>query len=96
MALSASSTGEGSAGRPFAETRHSDAFHRRTGLSLESHSKPLLPCLTRGRSGEGGPPRVLVKVAFDNALQVQQPLAVKNVARLRRVHPDKSPQELLS
>jgi hypothetical protein len=41
-------------------------------------------------------PRALVKAGFDGAVQAQYPLAVDNFARLRRVHPDKSPEELLS
>jgi hypothetical protein len=41
-------------------------------------------------------PRALVKAGFDRAIEAQYPLAVDNCARLRRVHPDKSPEELLS
>lgn len=41
-------------------------------------------------------PRALVKAGFDKALEAQYPLAVENVERLRRVHPDKSPADLLS
>lgn len=41
-------------------------------------------------------PRALVQAGFDKALEAQYPLAVENVARLRRVHPDKSPEDLLS
>ncbi len=41
-------------------------------------------------------PRALVKAGFDKALEAQYPLAVESVARLRRVHPDKSPEDLLS
>ena len=37
-----------------------------------------------------------IKAAFDKALEVQYRAASANVARLRRVHPDKSPEELLS
>lgn len=33
---------------------------------------------------------------FSRALESQQPIAVANVARLRRVHPEKSPSELVS
>ena len=40
--------------------------------------------------------RALVKAGFDKALTAQYPLAVENVARLRRVHPDKSPEAVLS
>ena len=38
----------------------------------------------------------LVKTGLDKALDAQQPIAVDNIARLRRVHPDKSPAELIS
>jgi hypothetical protein len=38
----------------------------------------------------------LVKSAFEKALDAQQPAAVENVARLRRVHPDKSPADLIT
>lgn len=38
----------------------------------------------------------LVKVKLSRAVDAQYPLAVDNVARLRRVHPDKSPAELIS
>lgn len=41
-------------------------------------------------------PKALVKTGFGKALEAQYPLAVHNVARLRRVHPDKSPGELIS
>jgi hypothetical protein len=41
-------------------------------------------------------PRALVKAGFDKVLEAQYPLAVESVARLRRVHPDKSPEDLLS
>ena len=37
----------------------------------------------------------LVADGFTNALIVQQPLAIRTVDRLRRVHPDKSPEELI-
>ncbi|MGK5446683.1 hypothetical protein [Streptomyces radiopugnans] len=37
----------------------------------------------------------LVQQALDKALVAQQPLAGKNVERLRRVHPDDTPQELI-
>jgi hypothetical protein len=33
---------------------------------------------------------------FDKALESQHPVAVENVARLRRIHPDKSPAELIA
>lgn len=36
-----------------------------------------------------------VSGTFAKAIDVQYPLAVENVARLRRVHPDKSPEELI-
>ncbi|WP_051781575.1 MULTISPECIES: hypothetical protein [unclassified Streptomyces] len=39
--------------------------------------------------------RSLLKQAFEKALVAQQPLARKNVERLRRVHPDDAPQELI-
>lgn len=54
-----------------------------------------LPCLTGGESRKLDP-RALVKASFDKALEAQYPLAVENVARLRRVHPDRSPEDLLS
>lgn len=41
-------------------------------------------------------PQTLVKNTLSKALEVQYPLAVENVARLRRVHPGKSPEELIS
>lgn len=37
-----------------------------------------------------------VGATFAKAIDVQYPLAVENVARLRRVHPDKSPDELIA
>lgn len=37
----------------------------------------------------------LLSQPFEKALTTQQPLAVRNVARLRRVHPDKSPNEIV-
>lgn len=37
----------------------------------------------------------LVSTVFHRALELQHPLAAENVARLRRVHPDKSPEELI-
>ncbi|MFE4994622.1 hypothetical protein ACFRH4_25345 [Streptomyces mirabilis] len=37
----------------------------------------------------------LIQQALDKALVAQQPLASKNVERLRRVHPDDTPQELI-
>ncbi|MFF4960977.1 hypothetical protein ACFY2Z_28725 [Streptomyces sp. NPDC001222] len=37
----------------------------------------------------------LIQQALDTALVAQQPLAMKNVERLRRVHPDDTPQELI-
>ncbi len=37
-----------------------------------------------------------LQLAVDAALTVQHPLAVHNVARLRRLHPDKSPEQLVS
>ncbi|MEN1889261.1 hypothetical protein [Streptomyces mirabilis] len=37
----------------------------------------------------------LIQQAFDKALVAQQPLARKNVERLRRVHPEDTPQELI-
>ena len=38
----------------------------------------------------------IISSTFDKALEVQYPLAIKNVERLRRVHPTKSPKELLA
>ncbi len=38
----------------------------------------------------------ILKTGLNKALEAQQPLAVANVERLRRVHPDKSPAELIS
>lgn len=40
-------------------------------------------------------PKDVVRRGFEKALMAQQPLAVANVARLRRVHPGMSPRELL-
>ena len=37
-----------------------------------------------------------VKTGLNKALEAQYPLAVENVARLRRVNPGKSPAELIS
>lgn len=37
----------------------------------------------------------LVQQGLDKALVAQQPLAKKNVERLRRIHPDDTPQELI-
>lgn len=41
-------------------------------------------------------PRALAKAGLEKALEAQYPLAVENVGRLRRVHPDKSPADLVS
>ncbi|WP_198318424.1 hypothetical protein [Arthrobacter sp. YN] len=41
-------------------------------------------------------PKALIKAGLNKALDSQQPVAVANVARLRRVHPDKSPAELIA
>ena len=41
-------------------------------------------------------PGALVNAAFDKAIEGQYPLAVDNFRRLRRVHPDKSPEEMIS
>ena len=41
-------------------------------------------------------PQSMVKAGLNTALEAQYPLAVENVARLRRVHPDKSPKEMVS
>lgn len=41
-------------------------------------------------------PKGLVKSGLDRALNLQQPIAVANVERLRRVHPQKSPDELIT
>jgi len=38
----------------------------------------------------------LVRTALDKALNAQQPLAVENIARLRRLHPDKSPTRMVA
>lgn len=40
--------------------------------------------------------QAVVKAGLKKALERQQPLAVENVERLRRIHPDKSPAELIS
>lgn len=37
-----------------------------------------------------------ISTGFNKALDSQHPLAVSNVARLRRVHPDKSPDDLIT
>lgn len=39
--------------------------------------------------------KTVVTKGFDKALEAQYPIAVKNIQRLRRVHPDKSPAELV-
>ncbi|WP_197550772.1 hypothetical protein [Trueperella pecoris] len=41
-------------------------------------------------------PRALICTSFEKALIIQQPRAKENIARLRRVHPDKTPQDLIS
>lgn len=41
-------------------------------------------------------PKALVTASLGKALEAQYPLATRNVERLRRVHPDKSPKELIS
>ncbi|WP_187271428.1 hypothetical protein [Actinomyces ruminicola] len=41
-------------------------------------------------------PGALISAGFNKALILQQPRAQANIARLRRVHPDKTPQELIS
>lgn len=40
--------------------------------------------------------QAVVKAGLDRALDAQQTVAIANVERLRRVHPDKSPAELVS
>jgi hypothetical protein len=40
-------------------------------------------------------PKAIFRNAFNKALELQEPLAQKYVARLRRVHPDKSPEQLI-
>ena len=40
-------------------------------------------------------PKAVFRNAFNKALELQEPLAEKYVARLRRVHPDKSPEQLI-
>lgn len=40
-------------------------------------------------------PKAIFRNAFNKALEAQQPLAEKYVARLRRVHPEKSPDQLI-
>jgi hypothetical protein len=40
-------------------------------------------------------PKDALRAGFDKALVTQQPLARKNVARLRRVHPEDSPYEMV-
>lgn len=39
--------------------------------------------------------KTAISKAYDRALVLQQPIAEKNVARLRRVHPEKTPAELI-
>lgn len=41
-------------------------------------------------------PETLIAAGFDKALVAQQPKAQANVARLRRVHPDMTPTELVA
>jgi hypothetical protein len=41
-------------------------------------------------------PKALVKAGFNRVLGSQQPVAVANVSRLRRLHPGKSPAELVA
>jgi hypothetical protein len=77
---------------PIAEPGTHQSLHQTQGWSIDA---PLSH--TQGVAGvEKADLRALVKAGFDMALEVQHPLAVNNVARLRRVHPDKSPEELLS
>ena len=40
--------------------------------------------------------QAIVKSGLNKAVDSQYPLAVENVARLRRVHPEKSPEQLIS
>jgi hypothetical protein len=40
-------------------------------------------------------PKTILRKGFEKALMMQQPLAVKNVERLRRVHPDETPAQLI-
>ncbi|PWH07422.1 hypothetical protein DEO23_01935 [Brachybacterium endophyticum] len=47
-------------------------------------------------SAKKADPRAVVKSAFSAAVEKQYPLAQENVARLRRVHPGKSPAELIA
>ena len=41
-------------------------------------------------------PKTVVKAGFDRSLEAQYPLARRNIERLRRVNPDKSPAEVMS
>lgn len=41
-------------------------------------------------------PQALVKAGLNKALEAQYPIAVDNVARLRRVHPTKTPAEMVA
>ncbi|WP_455158899.1 hypothetical protein [Schaalia cardiffensis] len=41
-------------------------------------------------------PKALIAAGFDKALVAQQPKAQANVARLRRVHPNMTPEELIA
>ena len=40
-------------------------------------------------------PRKIITVDFTKTLESQYPLAIENVKRLRRAHPDKTPGELI-
>lgn len=45
---------------------------------------------------DGFDPKALIEAGFVKALELQRPIAVANVNRLRRVHPDKSPKEIIA
>lgn len=40
-------------------------------------------------------PKAVLEAAFVKTLELQRPAAAANVARLRRLHPDKSPQDII-
>lgn len=70
---------------------------RRTAPSHASEKPGRTPCHTWLVAGDKKfDPKAVAKAGLNMALEAQYPLAVHNVARLRRVHPDKSPAELIS
>lgn len=70
----------------------------RTGIRAKPDDAALFCCCHTAAvtSANKFDPKMLVKAGLNTALDAQHPLAVENVARLRRLHPDKSPAELIA